>query len=423
MAVLGDFKATSIDGGEVSLGDYAGDVVLVVNTASKCGYTPQLGGLETLYETYREQGLTVLGFPCNQFGGQEPGTEEEIGEFCQKNYGVTFPMFAKVDVNGSDEHPLFTWLKSRRGACSARRSSGTSRSSSSRATAASSGATRPRPSRPTSSTTSSAPWPADRAGSGTFHPPEAAARPSIHRPRPPTGWHRPGVMTMAQRPPATLVRRREVSRYEVGPRDLTGLPLALRVAAPLLMPATVLTSVLTDHPVLALTYDDGPARGHTAGVLDALGEAGVAGTFFVLSDQVQRSPELVGRMVDEGHEVGLHGKDHKRLSAVALRASVSELRDARALVEDATGRRVGHVPARTAPRPSASCWPRALSAWRSSCGRPGRRTGRTTPSPSSRAGPWRPPTPAPSCSCTTPPTGCAPAPTASPASRASRAVA
>jgi peptidoglycan/xylan/chitin deacetylase (PgdA/CDA1 family) len=148
-------------------------------------------------------------------------------------------------------------------------------------------------------------------------------------------------MTMAQRPPATLVRRREVSRYEVGPRDLTGLPLALRAAAPVLMPATVLTSVLTDHPVLALTYDDGPARGHTPGVLDALGEAGVAGTFFVLSDQVQRSPELVRRMVDEGHEVGLHGKDHKRLSAVALRASVSELRDARAVVEDATGRRVG----------------------------------------------------------------------------------
>jgi glutathione peroxidase len=115
VAVLGDFKATSIDGGEASLSDYAGDVVLVVNTASKCGYTPQLGGLETLYETYRDRGLTVLGFPCNQFGGQEPGTEEEIGEFCQKNYGVTFPMFAKIEVNGSDEHPLFTWLKSEKG--------------------------------------------------------------------------------------------------------------------------------------------------------------------------------------------------------------------------------------------------------------------------------------------------------------------
>ena len=145
---------------------------------------------------------------------------------------------------------------------------------------------------------------------------------------------------MAHRPPATLVRRRQVSRYDVGPRDLTGLPLSLRVAAPVLMPATVLTSVLTDRKVLALTYDDGPARVHTAGVLDALGEAGVPGTFFVLSDQVQRSPVLVRRMVDEGHEVGLHGKDHKRLSAVALRASVSELRNARAVVEDATGRRV-----------------------------------------------------------------------------------
>ena len=115
MTVLHDFKATAIDGGEVPLDEYAGAVVLVVNTASECGFTPQLGGLEQLYETYREQGFTVLGFPCNQFGGQEPGSEEEIGAFCQKNYGVTFPMFAKVDVNGSDEHPLFTWLKSEKG--------------------------------------------------------------------------------------------------------------------------------------------------------------------------------------------------------------------------------------------------------------------------------------------------------------------
>ena len=113
--MAGDFKATSIDGREVSLDDYTGDVVLVVKTASKCGYTPQLGGLETLYETYRGQGLTVLGFPCNPFGGQEPGTEEEIGELCQKNYGVGFPMSAKVDVNGPDEHPLYTWLKSEKG--------------------------------------------------------------------------------------------------------------------------------------------------------------------------------------------------------------------------------------------------------------------------------------------------------------------
>jgi glutathione peroxidase len=115
VAVLGDFKATAIDGGERSLSDYSGDVVLVVNTASACGFTPQYAGLEQLYRTYQGQGLRVLGFPCNQFGSQEPGTEEEIGEFCQKNYGVTFPMFAKVDVNGDDEHPLFTWLKAEKG--------------------------------------------------------------------------------------------------------------------------------------------------------------------------------------------------------------------------------------------------------------------------------------------------------------------
>ncbi|GAA2039610.1 glutathione peroxidase [Terrabacter terrae] len=115
MTVLHDFKATSLDGTEVSLDAYSGDVVLVVNTASKCGYTPQLAGLETLHETFRDRGFTVLGFPCNQFGGQEPGTAEEIGEFCRKDYGVTFPMFAKVEVNGPGEHPLFTWLKSEKG--------------------------------------------------------------------------------------------------------------------------------------------------------------------------------------------------------------------------------------------------------------------------------------------------------------------
>ncbi|WP_374969210.1 glutathione peroxidase [Terrabacter sp. BE26] len=112
MTVLHDFKATALDGTEVSLDAYSGDVVLVVNTASECGYTPQLAGLETLHETFRDRGFTVLGFPCNQFGGQEPGTEEEIGAFCLKNYGVTFPLFAKVEVNGPGEHPLFTWLKS-----------------------------------------------------------------------------------------------------------------------------------------------------------------------------------------------------------------------------------------------------------------------------------------------------------------------
>ncbi|MEW1953457.1 glutathione peroxidase [Terrabacter sp. NPDC080008] len=115
MTVLHDFTATALDGREVSLRDYAGDVVLVVNTASQCGFTPQLAGLETLHETYRDRGFAVLGFPCNQFGGQEPGTEEEIGVFCQKNYGVTFPMFAKIDVNGSGEHPLYAWLKSEKG--------------------------------------------------------------------------------------------------------------------------------------------------------------------------------------------------------------------------------------------------------------------------------------------------------------------
>jgi glutathione peroxidase len=115
MTVLHDFKATSIDGREVSLGEYAGDVLLVVNTASQCGFTPQLAGLEKLYETYQGQGLKVLGFPCNQFGAQDPGSDEEIGAFCQKNYGVTFPMFSKIEVNGADEHPLYTWLKSEKG--------------------------------------------------------------------------------------------------------------------------------------------------------------------------------------------------------------------------------------------------------------------------------------------------------------------
>jgi glutathione peroxidase len=115
VTVLQDFKATAIDGVEVSLADHAGEVVLVVNTASKCGFTPQLAGLEALHESFRERGFSVLGFPCNQFGAQEPGSEEEIGEFCQKNYGVSFPMFAKVDVNGADEHPLFSWLKSEKG--------------------------------------------------------------------------------------------------------------------------------------------------------------------------------------------------------------------------------------------------------------------------------------------------------------------
>jgi glutathione peroxidase len=111
VTTLGDFHATTIDGEDRALGDYVGKVVLVVNTASECGFTPQYEGLQRLFSTYADQGLTVLGFPCDQFGNQEPGSEEEIAGFCQANYGVTFPMFAKVDVNGKDTHPLYQWLK------------------------------------------------------------------------------------------------------------------------------------------------------------------------------------------------------------------------------------------------------------------------------------------------------------------------
>ncbi|HET9020498.1 MAG TPA: glutathione peroxidase [Ornithinibacter sp.] len=111
MTTLSDFTATTLTGEERSLSAYAGKVVLVVNTASRCGFTPQYAGLEELYTELKDDGFVVLGFPCNQFGSQEPGSEDEIGEFCQANYGVTFPMFAKVDVNGDDAHPLYTWLK------------------------------------------------------------------------------------------------------------------------------------------------------------------------------------------------------------------------------------------------------------------------------------------------------------------------
>jgi glutathione peroxidase len=109
-----DFTAKSLSGKDVSLGDYRGQVLLIVNTASKCGFTPQYEGLEKLYEELHPKGLTVLGFPCNQFGKQEPGSESEIGEFCQVNYGVSFQMFAKIGVNGPDEHPLYTYLKHER---------------------------------------------------------------------------------------------------------------------------------------------------------------------------------------------------------------------------------------------------------------------------------------------------------------------
>jgi glutathione peroxidase len=106
-----DFTAKTIRGEEQSLADYKGKVLLIVNTASQCGFTPQYKELQELYEQYRDRDFVVLGFPCNQFGHQEPGTEEEIEQFCQVNYGVTFPMFAKVDVNGENAHPLFEYLK------------------------------------------------------------------------------------------------------------------------------------------------------------------------------------------------------------------------------------------------------------------------------------------------------------------------
>ena len=105
------FKATSLQGKEINTERYKGNVILVLNTASKCGFTPQYEGLEKLYKEYKDKGLVILGFPCNQFGNQEPGTEKEISEGCLFNYGVTFPMFSKVDVNGENSHPIFKYLK------------------------------------------------------------------------------------------------------------------------------------------------------------------------------------------------------------------------------------------------------------------------------------------------------------------------
>ena len=104
------FKAKSLQGKEISMEDYRGKVVLVVNTASKCGFTPQYEGLEALHRKYKDEGLEILGFPCNQFGNQEPGDEKSIAEGCLVNYGVTFQMFSKVDVNGESAHPLFKYL-------------------------------------------------------------------------------------------------------------------------------------------------------------------------------------------------------------------------------------------------------------------------------------------------------------------------
>ncbi|HYP46355.1 MAG TPA: glutathione peroxidase [Propionibacteriaceae bacterium] len=111
MTTLSDFTADSIAGQELPLSRYAGQVVLVVNTASKCGFTPQYEGLQALYEQFASAGLVVLGFPCDQFGHQEPGDEATIDEFCRLNFGVTFPLFAKIDVNGEQAHPLFRWLR------------------------------------------------------------------------------------------------------------------------------------------------------------------------------------------------------------------------------------------------------------------------------------------------------------------------
>ena len=108
---LSNFSAERLTGGEELLTRYAGKVLLIVNTASQCGFTPQFAGLEALYTRYKNRGFEVLGFPCNQFGAQEPGSADEIGSFCQKNYGVTFPMYDRIDVNGDDAHPLFQHLK------------------------------------------------------------------------------------------------------------------------------------------------------------------------------------------------------------------------------------------------------------------------------------------------------------------------
>jgi glutathione peroxidase len=106
-----DFSATGLDGTPIDLHAYQGKVLLIVNTASNCGFTPQYKGLEEVYQQFKDRGVEILAFPCNQFGAQEPGTADEIGAFCEKNYGVSFPLFEKIDVNGDDTHPLFHFLK------------------------------------------------------------------------------------------------------------------------------------------------------------------------------------------------------------------------------------------------------------------------------------------------------------------------
>ncbi|WFL77214.1 glutathione peroxidase [Altererythrobacter arenosus] len=112
MTTIADFTVTTNRGEQLDLAEKKGNVLLVVNTASKCGFTPQYDGLEALYQKYKDQGFEVLGFPCNQFGAQEPGNADEIQEFCKVNFGVTFPLMEKVDVNGPDASPLFDWMKS-----------------------------------------------------------------------------------------------------------------------------------------------------------------------------------------------------------------------------------------------------------------------------------------------------------------------
>ena len=115
MSTIYDFSAKDLSGNNVDFSDFKDKVLLIVNTASKCGITPQFEGLQKLHQQYKNQGLVVIGFPCNQFGSQDPGSNDEIGAFCQKNYGVDFLMMEKIDVNGNNEHPLYTWLKKQEG--------------------------------------------------------------------------------------------------------------------------------------------------------------------------------------------------------------------------------------------------------------------------------------------------------------------
>ena len=115
MTTIYDYKVKAQDGSDILLEDYRGKVLLIVNTATECGFTPQYDGLQDLYEKYKDQGFEILDFPSNQFGGQAPGTDEEIQSFCETNFGITFPQFSKIDVNGDNEDPLYTYLKSEQG--------------------------------------------------------------------------------------------------------------------------------------------------------------------------------------------------------------------------------------------------------------------------------------------------------------------